>query len=700
LELSPAGVLSGTPSAAGSFTFTVTATDSATPTANTGAQAYTVVIAPQAGVTLTLTAPPLPGGTQNTAYPATNIVATGGTGPYTYAITGGTQPTGLELSPAGVLSGTPTAAGSFTFTVTATDSATPTANTGAQAYTVVIAPQAGVTLTLTAPPLPGGTQNTAYPATNIVATGGTGPYTYAITGGTQPTGLELSPAGVLSGTPSAAGSFTFTVTATDSATPTANTGAQAYTVVIAPQAGVTLTLTAPPLPGGTQNTAYPTTNIVATGGTGPYTYAITGGTQPTGLSLSPAGVLSGTPSAAGSFTFTVTATDSATPTANTGAQAYTVVIAPQIVASNPVLSPTTLPNGTQNTAYNQTLTATGGTAPYFFAVSVGSLPTGLTLNTSGAITGTPTTPGTFNFTVSATDTSTRIGTQAYTIIIGGTGSISISPASLPTGTVNTAYSTTITATGGSGGYVFSLSAGSLPGGLTLNGSGQLSGTPNGSGSFTFTVLVTDSSSRTASQSYILTINAASFLPTSTPISTLFAPTPAPLPTAVPLTGDVSTNIRALAVRTGPFLGASLITIIRPGTPYTIIARSAPEGSVVWYLVTVGNRQGWVSGRFLTPGFDVNLVPVQGSIFDQIDGAQPTGLTATTRTVLNIRQRPSQRTPRIGQIPVGATVEILGRTIVDARGQTFWVHIRYNGGTGWVLGRWLFMPGDLRRVPIR
>ena len=86
------------------------------------------------------------------------------------------------------------------------------------------------------------------------------------------------------------------------------------------------------------------------------------------------------------------------------------------------LNPATLPNGTAGTAYSTTVSATGGTAPYTFALTAGTLPAGLTLNpVTGQISGTPTTAGTSNFTVTATDALGCVGSRAYQIVAGAPG---------------------------------------------------------------------------------------------------------------------------------------------------------------------------------------------------------------------------------------------------------------------------------------
>ena len=233
---------------------------------------------------------------------------------------------------------------------------------------------AGPVVTTTS--LPNGMQNTAYSAT-LAAVGGTTPYTWSMSSGTLPAGLSLAPStGVISGTSTATGTSNFTVQATDA---NSLTGAQPLSLtVVAP-----MNVTTSSLPNGTQNTAYNTT-LAATGGTTPYTWSISAGTLPTGLSLaSNTGVISGTPTGTGTSNFTVQVTDVNSLTA---AQPLSLTVAGPVSVTT-----ASLPNGTQNTAYNATLAVTGGTTPYSWSISSGTLPTGLSLASStGVISGTPT----------------------------------------------------------------------------------------------------------------------------------------------------------------------------------------------------------------------------------------------------------------------------------------------------------------------
>jgi len=396
--------ISGTPTVPGSYPITITATD--TVLTGTGApfsiaQNYTIdVPAP----TIVVNPATLPNTTAGLPY-SQSLTATGGAGPYTFAVTAGTLPTGLSLSSGGALSGTTTASGTFNFTVTATDNF---GQTGSRAYSIVVAVP---TITLTPATLPAGTAGTAYSQT-LTISGGIAPYTVNLTG-TLPAGITFNNGTrTFSGTPTQSGTFNISVTVTDSTGGTAATVTNNYTLTIAVPT-LALNPLAGALPGGVGGSAYSQT-FTASNGIAPYTYAVVAGALPAGLTFNTStGVLSGTPTVAGNFTFSIRATDSTTGTAATVTNAYTLAISAPTITINPP----TLPAGVFAVPYNHVLNAIGGTAPYTFAISAGALPAGVTLSTSGTISGAPTVTGTFNFTVRATDALGFQGTRAYTISI-------------------------------------------------------------------------------------------------------------------------------------------------------------------------------------------------------------------------------------------------------------------------------------------
>ena len=252
-----------------------------------------------------------------------------------------------------------------------------------------------------------------------------------------------------------------------------------------------LTLACPSASGQT-NMAYDS-HVVAGGGLPPYTYA-TSGTLPVGLSLNPStGELSGTPVASGIFPFTALITDSS---GNSGSNSQQAACSITITNPPAPLSLACPAAGVQqDTNYSSSLAATGGTPPYSFSLSSGSLPPGLSLNPStGAITGSPTTAGPFSFTGKAVDSSGTAGTNTATAAC----KITVAPPlalSCPAGTgqVGVAYASALSASGGAGANTYSLTSGFLPPGLALNKvSGAITGTPTASGSFSFTGMVQDS----------------------------------------------------------------------------------------------------------------------------------------------------------------------------------------------------------------
>ncbi len=203
-----------------------------------------------------------------------------------------------------------------------------------------------------------------------------------------------------------------------------------------------------------------------------------------------------------SVTCTVTPSDGTTSAAPTVVN--TTVGCPIIT-----ISPATLPDGALGTAYNQNLTQSGGNGTITWNISAGALPGGLTLNsTSGALSGTPTGTGTYNFTVRATDANNCPGERAYSLTITGScPAISVFPATLPSGFVGITYNQTFTAQRGTSPYTFNVTAGTLPNGLTLTAAtGVLAGTPTTPGTFNFTIQATDANACTGTHGYTVIIS--------------------------------------------------------------------------------------------------------------------------------------------------------------------------------------------------
>ncbi|WP_329426066.1 putative Ig domain-containing protein [Streptosporangium sp. NBC_01495] len=358
----------------------------------------------------------------------------------------------------------------------------------------------------------------------------------------------------------AGATYTFTVAAvnavgTGSASPASNAvvpynvpGRPTITAATAGTSSANLTWTAP-ASNGSAITGYVVTPYIAGVAQPTQTFSGTATTQSvTGL----------TPGV--SYTFTVTAVNAAGPgPASLPSSAVVPNAAPAFTFAAP-------PAGEVNVAYSVPLTVAGGTAPYVWSVSAGSLPPGLALNAStGVLSGTPTTGGTYSFTARVTDASNVSTTRAVTLVIAPLPVLTF-PAP-PSGEVNVAYSVPLTVTGGTAPYVWSVSAGSLPPGLTLNAStGVLSGTPTAGGTFSFSVRVVDAMNQSDTRTVSLVI-------APLPTFTFSAPPPGQVGVAysVPLTVSGGVTPYTWSVSAGslpPGLTLNASTGVLSGTPTT------------------------------------------------------------------------------------------------------------------------------------
>jgi uncharacterized protein (TIGR03437 family) len=246
-----------------------------------------------------------------------------------------------------------------------------------------------------------------------------------------------------------------------------------------------------------------------------------------------------------------------------------------------------LPNGAQGETYGQTLTAANGSGALSWALAAGSLPGGISLSASGALSGTPANSGFFAFTAKVADGAGNTAVQALSLQVNAP--LLVTTAVLPNGVRGAAYSQTLTAAGGAGVYAWTVSAGSLPAGIVLSGA-VLSGTPTAAGAFAFTVRVADDAGVAASRTFSLQVGAPLSISTS-----------ATLPNAV----------------TGQPYAVPFLAVGGAGGPYTwsVFSGALPAGLAL-------SPAGVLSGNPSSPGNSSFLVSVSDGV------SPPAGLTAS------------------------------------------------------------------------
>ena len=314
-------------------------------------------------------------------------------------------------------------------------------------------------------------------------------YSWSVSFGSLPAGLSLNGA-TIAGTPSAAGTSGFTVQVADA---TGATASRPMSVTIN-AAALTIT-TASILPNGAVGTAY-SQPVAASGGSGAYTWTLISGSLPPGLSLNGA-TISGKPTAAGAFGFTLQVSDA---TGATSVKQFAITVAGGAL----VITTTSLNDATLGVAYTQTIVVTGGTNLYSWSITSGQLPPGLVLASNGVIAGTPSAGGAYNFTVQVTDSSSAHTSASFTLTVRVPLTI-VTQTVLATGSAGHAYSQSLVSQGGSGTVSWSLVSGSLPAGLTLHPNGVIDGVPAQVGSFSITIQAANASGATVSRAFTLSI---------------------------------------------------------------------------------------------------------------------------------------------------------------------------------------------------
>ena len=508
----------------------------------------------------------------------------------------------------------------------------------------------------------------------LTASGGVQPYSWS--GSQLPQGVTVGSDGRISGVPTPAGAFRFLVTVTDR---------QSISQGIF-MTGSVFGVTTSVLPDAPAFTSYSQT-LAATGGAAPYTFSATG--LPSGLSLSPAGVISGIPTAQqGPYRLLIQARDS---NGLVASATLNIAIGPPPALTIPA---TTVTSGIVGTRLVQTFLATGGTPPYSWSLAGGSLPTGVTLNAAGILAGTPAQAGQFPFVARVTDAAGVSRTVVLTLSISPPG-LTVSLASpLPVGFAGSDYPTQLaTISGGTPPYAVSLGSGIVPPGLSLASDGTVSGIPVTAGSYTFSVAVTDAAGATGSTSVQATIRAAgsgialsagtlnfslspgSILPASrnvqvfstapaTPISysvktdpaaTWLAATPASGATPGTLAVTLSDQASALAVAATPYQTSITVTCTAPascaGSTQTLgvnlsVGAFAPQLSIAeksLYLVSSADTLQPVSQNLTiqnTGGGSLGIASISSGAPWLKVGPAPGFLTARQTAAIQVTAQPA------------------------------------------------------------
>jgi large repetitive protein len=321
--------------------------------------------------------------------------------PYQYRVLSGGLPPGLRLEKSGHLTGVPEQAGSWTFWVELSDENPPSApwcrpETAEREFTVVVVGGMTVT-TASAPPA---TIGAAY-STGLTAEGGGTP-TWSVTAGQLPPGLTLSSTGAITGTPTAAGSYGFTVRATDGR----RTATRQLTIVVRQP----LAVQAPGVPPAEVGIAFAGIKVAATGGSGTNSWTIEG-TLPAGLSFdAQTAEISGTPSTAGSFAVKVVAKDSE---GRVAAADLRVVVSPKVAIATTRLAITRV-----GRLYRATVAIRGGVRPVQLKSVAGRFPVGVRLNArTGVLSGRPRKAGTYRFTIEVRDALGATARRAFVLTV-------------------------------------------------------------------------------------------------------------------------------------------------------------------------------------------------------------------------------------------------------------------------------------------
>ena len=522
--------------------------------------------------------------------------------PLTFSVADGSLPPGLTInSSTGAIVGIPDPGlppSLFSFTVMVTDVLLQTAS---RPFTIGVGTSLGITTTV----VPAGTVGISY-VVPLTQSGAASPV-WSSPAASLPPGIMLSAAGVLSGTPATPGSYTFDVQLADS--PPGDIDTKRFTIHVADP------LTASIVPQASlqshEGSAAGAT-VTTAGGRAPLALSVSGGSLPDGLYLQNVAPLaiSGVPVVPGTFNFSLLVTDA---DGRTAAIPYTIT-----VHRRPVIATSALTTATRNIAYNHALAVDGGLPPYNWLEN-GTLPPGLNLSSAGILSGSPTTNGSFTFTLSMNDSLGGGEDRSFTIDVAD--AMAMTSSVLPDGVVLEPYSTPVTATGGAPAKTFSISGGNLPPLVEIDAtSGVISNLPLVAGLYDFTVRAVDSAGREAQSARHITVHAglADLAVSKTDgVASVDA-------------GGTTTYMVTLS-NNGPSLanGATIRDAVAAGLTKTALGACSPAGGAV--CPTAGGGAGQLSIAALEAGtVVVPTLPSGGSLSFTVT----VDVTATSGTVTN------------------------------------------------------------------
>lgn len=447
------GVISGIPQKSGLFEFEVIARNYD----GTTDRIFSIIIQdPSLAPSITTTV--LADATQENLYQF--ALTAEGSDPIKWSVSSSSMlPEGLSLSSDGIISGTPVNTGIYSFYIIAE-------NFDGCTQQLLRLRIHSKTPSITMSMLPDGSVGMLY-STKLSATGKT-PMEWNIIGNRLPEGLTLSADGVISGTPQEGGVFHFLVEASNGPL-SADTASLTISVAYPP------VITSNILADGRVGIAY--SRSLTAEGNKPLLWSISDGSLPDGLTLGyDTGLISGIPTKVGQYSFTVTAMNSD----GIDSKAFHI----NVFGSAPIITTSTLPNGTHGAFYSVTISATG-TGPITWSIT-GNLPSGLAMNAvTGVLSGVPTETGIFSFLIRAANPE-GYSTLPVSIVVNPAAP-GITTTALPNGIIETSYSAYLQAEG-TGPFRWQITEGDLPPGLMLNrDTGEIYGVPEKVALYRFTV---------------------------------------------------------------------------------------------------------------------------------------------------------------------------------------------------------------------